>query len=373
MIELLQDVLPWFAAFYLFDALLQVRRGERALAANLFGRIRTFGEGLHLGGLSPAMELLRVCDLPLVPGVRGIHLRSGPAAYDPAVLGPSDFEAMPWPEPDSIKTDRHNVILGPGVVVRTPSPSHARSLAETLRAIAAEPPERRKSTIAGLVAQRSDVAALVASRRRTAPLRIAVAMASAIAFAGWFLAAPVVAFGGEELAAFAMPVVIALLATHALVLGLGAAFLLKDCAGSRTVGLLAPIAIFPPAGAHALAHLTRGRDPGYDAAALAFALLRDAGLESFARRHRARSRIEGDAFRNTDAEAFFAARERAAVRMMEAVGLGADELPLPAMASSDAAGFCPVCEKQYRASFDRCTDCGIAVESFRAAVDAALA
>jgi hypothetical protein len=353
MLELLQDALPWLGALYVAGCLTQLRRGELTLAAPWPGRFRPLGPGLHLLPLLPTAEVIRALDAPVVPGQAHLHLRAGHSRRDPPVLEPGDLEPLPSPPEGGVTVEGAKLRLGPAARLATPSPGHARALAEAL---------------AGGGSVTEDPAAIAPRFARLAVARWALALSSALAFAAWFVLLPVAAYGGATGAPALVPGLVLAAVAHLAVVA-SAAVLLARARVGLGAGLqhLAPVLLFPPGGARALAHVGRDLHPRDDGVLLAASLLRDDALRSFARVRLARLERTRAALGATDAAGWATARAAALGRVLLARGLDERELSAaPAPASADAAAFCPTCEGQFRQGVATCPDCRMDLVGLRA-------
>jgi hypothetical protein len=237
---------------------------------------------------------------------------------------------------------------------------------EELAGLAALPEGERAAVLARAPEARPAVAAVRAVRRRQRPyllaIRCAAALLAATIFAGW----PLAAYGPPAVAAGAGAV---LAATAALVVTIATlAFLMLVACGERT-GRAAASALhllYPVAALHPLSHASRDLYRRFDAMTTCAALLPARAFLALAARELRRAEHSRAATAG-ELDRFWRVRTRALAGLLEATGSSeAEALAAPAPMEG-AAAFCPVCGVQYRPGFERCSDCGVAVQQFGAA------
>lgn len=362
MVELFQDLLPWLVAFYLFDGVVSVRRGQVMIASSWPGRYQVYGRGLWLSSLAPGAEVYCAADAPLVPGARALHVLNGSENYHAVMLGPLDVDALPWPPPADIIRDRTSVLVGGRPVWVAPSEEQAEVLTAQLRALAVAPEEKRAVAVSELASSRFDRNAIVALERELRPHLLGLRVASVLVFLGWFVALPAICFGPLDALRWLVPTLLFLLVLHLEVLVLAWITLKRAGLRSQSLTALLPVALFPPSGARALAHVTRMLYSAQEGCALALALLPAQRKASLLRRRVHRALLEREAFAGHDAAPWFVA----AARALDRVRLeDPPQFRPPTPLGADAALFCPICEAQYRKGFDACSGCGVALQSLK--------
>lgn len=358
MQALLADLLPWVVAFFVLDGLVSLRRGH-LLFVRGGGRRRALGPGLHAAGASPFEEAVAAHDLPFLVTERELLFPEPARRVELAVVCDEDLVALPAAAAAQVARDGRTLRIAGRPVLVAPSPALAEELRAEVAAVAAAPEGARVEAFRRREAARLGIDAARARRLRGRPFRAALRAAAA--------ALAVVLLGLGAAAAYAparapLPAAAVLAAAGALVvLEVALALALGLASGARG-GSVGPALrlLYPVAALHPLAHVTRPLLAGLHPFAVAALLLDRAELVALAGRalrqagiSRARTRPE--------LGAFWDAREAAIAAALAAVGATREEaVALPPLAP-DAAAACPLCGTQYRAGFERCQDCDVAL------------
>jgi hypothetical protein len=349
-VELLAEVLPVLVALYVVDSAMLVRAGQVLFVSGWGGLFEARGPGLRLPGLLPFAEALVGARLPLRASADGVF---APAGRGRERLVP--FDAMP-----EVSAEGALVRLGPGTELAVSPPALAPEVARIVERLRTTRRDRRLARLRRELRRRVDRRSLADARARQARMLPVVRLLSGSTFLAIFLLVPASLVAElprrpHPLAALGVALVL-----YAATLAASTRLLL-DCGvrGRHLLGTLVPLLLFPPAAAHAPSVVLRDLHLGFEPLALARQLLPALALERFERTGRGLSRRDDDTAWDVDA----LVRDLAALR-----GGREGPRPLPARRDASASSFCPSCGTEYRAGFERCSDCGEALVPFAAAV-----
>ena len=349
MHELVQDVLPFLVAFFVADSLAFARAHEWLLVS-AGGAFRLLTGGLQLVGLSPFSQAVGAFDPPV---------RLTPAGLVLTATG----DVLPYETASVVRAEDRVLWIG-SATLKLPSASAARRLASLVEQMRDEAPARRRSRLEAQLAEATDVAALRELREREQPHRRALqwlGLGQGLAIFVLLPAAVATRLGGM-LHPASLLVVIALL--HVAILVIAGRALHARGDGSPVAGALLPIALFPPAGAHAPFLVFRDGYARFDPLVVAGLLLPAAEFRSLARGqlHRLRHAAGQE---TGDDRAWAAAREKALARALVALGTSLEAVMAPPeRADASGASYCPSCGSEYRAGFTTCSECGVPLEAF---------
>lgn len=360
MLALAQDLFPYLVAFYLLDAIANVRRGE-VFFLSAGRQFKTCRSGLRLVGLLPTTEVYAAMDAPPLHADGKLWVLRGAKNYNPVVVTPEDLEEIPLPATTAILADDRRVRLNQRVIVETPTAAHAVAL-RTQLANAVDSPARSQGRAAAM-------AKTLASTREglsaEAPLVSAVRFLSTALFAALFVVLPAIVFVQGPFVLALPHVLTAIGVLHFAVLGTVAVLLAREGASSgRILATLGPLLPLPPLSAHVLSRTRRGRFPEAEAGVLAAVLLSHESFKAFARRELVRI-SESQAVASGALRQAWAARERIWTRLLAEENVRASELLTPSAAAAGTASWCPACGTFYRPGFERCAECGISLQATR--------
>lgn len=358
MHALLVELFPWLVALWVLDGLAQLGRGHLLLVAGPAGRFRLRRAGIHLS-LSPLAEELAAHDLPFLAAGERVALFDPARRAELALVADADLRALPRAALAPVTREGRSVRAAGQVAVAAPTPEWAEVVRSRLEGLA-------RGGGAAPVDPREEVAAARALHARARVWRAALRVVAALLAAAVLVLWPAVAYApgavplapGTLLAAAGLLAVASAALTFAMLLACGERAGRSAAAGLHL--LLVPVAALRP-----LAHGPRSLYRRFGAMAIAAALLPRTDFAALAARELRRARLSRAA---TDAALAPAwdARARELVALLEAVGVPEAEALAPPARAAGAAGWCPLCEAQYRAGFDRCASCGVAAVPFAA-------
>ena len=342
MYQLLADVLPYFAAFYVLDSLAFVAAGE-VLFARRFRLFLADRAGPVLAGLLPTGEVLSAYELP-------VRLSRNEIAFP----GPDGFAPTPW-ETLGLVVREERTVRAAGHSLRTPSPDAAERLATLLVRLREAKAGRREKELDALFDAWSDVAAVRALRTRSRRFARALEILGFVLLAGLFGLIPLGLAGLSPLVPDPAWILLALVPVHGAILVLSW-LTLRGCRFTRSacVSTLGTLVFFPPAAGHVQSLLSRRLYSAFDPMALAAALLPAPAFRDFARERFHRLRLEVA----TDFEDHARLAEGAWRRAVAASGQDVDDvLRPPESGDQTASSYCPLCSTEYRTGFLVCSEC----------------
>ncbi|GHG82472.1 hypothetical protein [Comamonas sp. JC664] len=363
MVELIEDVLPWFAAFFILDAVVQLRRGQVVFNRTGWGRFQLLGSGLHLAGALPFGAALTAYDLPFLPTREGVWVFNPDARETPSVVGANAVSFLSWAALGDIQAEG-TLLKGAGrVLLRARAPGAARTFAADLVRLRDTPADEREAEVDRWLRRRGDVAEAQARWKR---VRLPGALAGvlgtleALVLFGLF---PVLAFVPGAAQEGDWERAVALLGCCHLGTLIAAAWALvrSGTSAGEVTSTLGVLLIYPVYTARAGIHVSRDVLADFEPLACAAVLMPRAGFMRLARRELVRTDESRDATRPLSLTSFWDARSRALTRLLEAAGTSAQEVLAPPAAPTDVAAWCPLCLTEYRSGFPKCADCGIDV------------
>jgi hypothetical protein len=334
-LDLVAEILPVLVALYLVDSVLLVRGAQVLCVSGWQGRFEVRGPGLRWPGLLPTAEAFLAVGLPLRATAEGVLVagRGGDRLVRFETMGPVVVQD------GAVRLDARGELP---VRPRSAAPEVAR-VVERLRTT---PRGRRLAALRRELRRRCDERALAALRQRQlrgAPALKALGVASFVAIFGLVPASlvPELAWRPSPLAAVA--VALALWAATVAV----SVRTLRGCGLGRgpVLSAVLPLLLFPPAAAHAASIVARELYVGFEPLALARLLLAPGEFDRLFRRSASVPAGTAEAW---DVRALVG-------DLLEKQGVR--PAPPPPRHDASAVAFCPSCLAEYRAGFDRCSDC----------------
>jgi hypothetical protein len=362
------QLLAVFALFYLWEGLLFGIPGAVLFTAARRGFRARGCDGTALLPLRPGRIALLAAPLPFRVGAAGVASDIVLRRFGTRNLGESALRAIAFDELAGVEAKRSMLRVGGRAFTRAASAEHAEAAAARLVALGRVTSAGRIDTINASERAASDVAALDA---RVEGTRHAVRWLGAVCDAylsALFLLLPVAIATLDETTALLASLPI-LLTLHGVALGLAcrAHRALRPEARSERFETLLAAALFPP-------HLLRlpqrlflasvgAPRPVVAAAAL---LMGDARL-AFLRRAVADCELAAQRADANDVLARALCELDCTTLREIASQAGVEEADLrrpPVRGDRHSAAYCPVCRAEYRAGFDTCADCGIALVAY---------
>lgn len=363
MNELVADILPWFAAFYVLDAVMQLRRGQLVFTRGVASGFRVLRAGIHAVAFWPTDVAVLAHDLPFLPATDGVYVGDPDARAVSPVLRAESLRRVSWDALADVRAERSTVKAGRTVLFRARSPDAARAVVSDLVALRDTAPEKRPGEFARRLGAAFDVTEVQARWASVkTPLSVTNAFATAEAFL-LFIGLPYVAFVSTAEDRWERAL-LGLLLLHAGTV-VATAWTMRRSGASRTAisNTVLTLAIFPAFASRAGAAAIREAFLGWDPAAIGSVLLpRDSWLRA-ARRECVRLEASAEATRGLGLEAFWSARRQALDAMLVKAGTRRREvLATPDSFSADVSAYCPLCLAEYREHRPACSDCGIPLE-----------
>jgi len=343
VLSLLEDILPFVAAFYLAESFAFVIPGEWLLIAGA-REFRLKGEGLHLAAFWPWARTLSVFEPGWRPGSEGLVLG----------VSPLGDRLIPWHAVSRLTGDRSALVLARDLRLGTPSPQEARILQGRLLRLASA--SNRLEELEKIQTERHDISDL---RRRlevvgrgARPLRVV----QSLLFAVVFVVMPLRVAGLVPIPPAWSLVAGALLWLAALLLGFRLLRALGTSWGDAASALSGAV-LFPPAAMHLSALLERSALAGASPLAAAALLLPQPDLIRHARERQRRLERDQDAADSARLEL------QQLARVVQSRGLELDDVREPPVASEPGvASYCPLCSQEYRPGFGTCAECRVTLE-----------
>jgi|GEM_PF-2312624 len=365
MFELIEDVLPWFAAFFILDAVVQLRRGQVVFNRTGFGHFQLWSSGLRLAGALPFDAALVAYDLPFLPTREGVWVFKPDERVTPPIIDASTVSFLPWASLGDIQSEGMWVKSAKRALLRTRTPRAARMFAADLVRLRDTVADAREAEVERWLQMRCDV---VAAKARWAQVRLPAALAAAFGTLEalvLFAVLPALAFFPEAAQAGDWERSFALLGLSHLgaVIFAGWALVRSGTSAGDVTSMLGVLLLVPPYAARAGVHVLRDALADFEPLGVAAVLLPRAAFLRFARWELVRTDESGNVTRQLGLTGFWDARRRGLERLLEAAGTSVREVLAPPASPPDGAAWCPLCLSEYRPGFTRCADCGIELAS----------
>jgi hypothetical protein len=347
-LDLVAEILPVLVALYLVDSAMLVRTGQVLFVSGWGGVFEALGPGLRLPGLLPFAETVLGASLPLCASADGV-LVPDRGAGERLVR----FDSM-----RAAVADGGAVRLG-GAELKVSPHALAPVVAAIVERLRTTPRQKRLARLRRELRRRVDPRTIGALRSRSGRWLRALRLTSVASFVAIFVLLPASLVPELPRRPSPLAALVVVLVLYAVTLTVAARLLLAcGVRGRRLFAALLPLVLFPPAAAHAPSIVLRELYLGFEPAALARALLPAGALDRFERRAEPPVWRAG-ASGHWDVETL----------VQDLVGRSgrlAEHRPAPSRTDPSAQAFCPRCLAEYRAGFDRCSDCDVELVRFDA-------
>jgi hypothetical protein len=365
MVSFLRDLFPYLVAFYLLDALLYARRGQRILVAPWGRRFSLRAPGLHWIGPSPTAESVAAHSFPGAITSAGVFALRPDLREEPTVWEPFDFEFAPFDALDRLIVEGRELRAGPW---RMPfaSAAAARRWGAVLRELRDTVPAERPRRIREVFRDAADVDAAERLRRchgRFAPL---LRTLSAALFAVVFALLPWSLYSDAVRRPALGPVLLSAGILYAAVVAVSALSLHRCRTPRRDAAwTLLSIVAFPPAAMHVLTTVPRELYVRFEPPTLAALLLPESEAKRLARVEWHRLQAARASSAGSELASFWEMRGEMWRSIWRRHGWTQEEmLAPPHRTDPDAAAYCPLCSLQYARGDGDCADCGVPLKAF---------
>lgn len=363
MYQLLADILPYFLAFYLLDALLWVGPDDLALVRH--GRyFAVQPRGVSLAALLPWSEIIVMSEPPFVVSEQTLYLHPASAPREKGLCGAADLEAAAFETLAPVQAEHTRVRLDNKKSARLSTPAAALQSLALVRRLRKPAGAERLKTLETWFRERSDVKAIQAARQkqgRLLPTQIASTALGVVAFgllpAGLYL-------DHEAFSDKVPQLTLAALLLYGTVLGLSYRMLrARGLPLRQTLGLMLPLFFFPLGAVHALGVVGRSLYADFESPAVAAALAPARSLDNWAGQRAALYAVARERAAGTDRESYWALRQTWLERpLRDNIKRTLARQPT----DDDARAYCPLCLAEYTADPGSCSDCDVPLRPFRA-------
>ncbi|HVE83976.1 MAG TPA: hypothetical protein VND93_14060, partial [Myxococcales bacterium] len=315
MAELLAELFPFLAAFYVAAGVAVVRPFQRVLTSALGRRFDVRGPGLTYLGVAPWREVVSVQAFPLAVAEDAVFRLSPGRSLEPTIIEPSDLERVELeglaPASAGQSWFRPWVLAGKRPLVSASTPKDASRFAALLAAVQAAEAGARVEKAKELLLQASGVEEIRALRAQTRWYALALRVLCPLLLLALFGLLPAVVYL-PELVPVKLERALRLWAVlDGWVVGLAGMMLWRArVPGDELAGLLFQLALFPPATPRALSAVTRAIYARFEPAAVAAALLDERALTAHARRELRRLEFSAERTQSLGLAPFWKARRK---------------------------------------------------------------
>lgn len=372
MTELLVELLPFLAAFYVAAGVVVVRPFQRVLTSALGRAFDLRGPGLTFVGLAPWREVVSVQAFPLAVAERAVYRLDPSRPLEPTILEPGDLQAvelegLPPAKAGTWRFQPH-VMVGDQPVVSAATPAMAARFAAQLGAVQEAAPQERVEKAKKLLQESSDVEALRAVRASVRWHALALRVLCPLLMVVLFGLLPAIVYLPGLLPVKLEPALRLWVVLHGWVVLVTGMMLARGKAPAGEIaGHVMQMAFFPPAAVRALGTATRAIYARFEPAAAAAALLGERALLVCARRELRRLEFSAEKTGSLGLSGFWQARRKIWDRALrEAKTSSQEALAPPERIAGEATRYCPICSSEYRAG-ETCSDCRVPLAAFRGA------
>lgn len=357
MQELLADILPYLAGFYVLELVVSLGR-HHLLFASGGRRFRMMTAGLGALPPWPGAEAIASHGLPLLLDANRLWFADPGRPYAPQVLGADDLCSLELGDMGEVTSDRKRVYAGGKLVAMAPTLESAAALAHRLDSLRRLESGARAASLETALREATDLAALRKMRAAHRAFAPWIQAGAWLLFLLLFAAMPWQVYLAPKLELDLASLALTALGLLAVDGALAAVLLARLGRGPAEIAKrIAPLVLLPFSAIHPLVHLSRELYLRFHWSALAAVLLPRSEFRILARQELRRIALCAD--RAEAAQVLAWEREkrfwaRVLDQLEEPLGpLLAD----PAPADPIAAAYCPLCSASFRAGADRCSDC----------------
>ncbi len=362
---ILQILFPYLIMLYAVDCLLLVRMSHLRFTSRFRGDFNLRRAGFYLAGLLPGSWVIHSQTNSLFATARGLYFRQFPAD-DRRANFHDEYTFIDFDDLGDIRYDDHRVKVNRKWTVRMSSPAAARQAVRSVRKLVDLAQSDRKEEILAALARSMDPEAvrtvIDTGREKLYWLRAL----STLLFINVMIVLPF-ALVYRPMTLFLGTLVSIIAANYLIVLTLALAahwnIFMDDVSGRSH--MILHLILLPVSAMHPVSMLTRELLSGFDHLAAA-AVLAPGTLPSLVREELLRITFSRTGSEPMDYELYWNMREDAVRDLCMKAGLNpADLLEKQGVANNKDESNCPMCGAGYRAGFDTCIDCGIALAAPR--------
>ena len=359
--DILRALFPYLIILYALDCLVLVRMSHLLFTSRLRGSFRLRRAGIYLTGLLPGSWIVHSHSDSIFLTTRGIYFREVPAQENRANFF-DDYTFIDFDDLKSIRQDDLRVRVNGKRTVRMSSSAVARQIvrfAMKLEPLSqAERKEEIRSALSRFMDQDAVREAVAAGQEELYWLRAL----STVLFVNIVIILPF-ALNYRPMALY-LPTLISIIAANyliVLILALAAHWnLFRDDATGR-FHLVLHMILMPVSAMHPVSKLTREVLSPFHHLSTA-SVLAPGDFPGLMREELLRITFSRTGREPKDYEIYWDLREKAVRSLCMKAGLNPIDLLEPRKTMSDENGSqCPMCATEYRAGFETCHDCGIAL------------
>jgi hypothetical protein len=362
MQELLADILPYLAAFYLLELVVSLGR-HHLLFASGGRRFRLMTAGLGALPPWPGAEAIASQGLPLLLDANRLWFADPRRPYAPQVLGADDLCSVELAGMGEVTSDRKRVTAGKELIAVAPTLESAAAMAQRLDSLRRLDSDARAAALETVLREATDLAALRKMRAAQRAFAPWMQVGAWLLFLLLFAAMPWQVYLAPKLELDLASLALMALGLLAVDGALAAALLARM--GRRPAEIakrIAPLVLLPFSAIHPLVHLSRELYLRFHWSALAAVLLPRSEFRTLARQELRRIALCAERAEGTQVLAW--EREKHYwTRVLDQL-----EEPLEPLLAEDpdpadplAVAYCPLCSASFGVGAERCSDCDAAL------------
>jgi len=359
--HILQVLFPYLIILYAMDCLALVRTSHLLFTSRIRGEFRIRRAGLYLTGLLPGTWVIHSHTDSILVTTRGLYFRQF-SVDDRRANFYDEYTFIDFDDLNSIKQDDFQVKINGKRTARMSSHSAARQIVRFGRELAPLTQTEREKEIRTALARSMDMEAARAAVDAALEGLYWLRALSTILFVNIVIVLPF-ALIYRSMALYLGTIVSIIVANYLIVLTLALAAhwnLFRDDAGGR-FHLMLHLILLPVSAMHPVSKLSREILSRFHPLSAA-AVLAPGVLPSLMREELLRITFSRTGREPKDYSMYWNLREEAVRDLCMKAGLNPiDLLEDQGAVDGQDGSLCPMCGTEYRAGFDTCSDCGIAL------------
>ncbi len=368
MIGAVLELLPFVVALYFIECVYWTRPSHLLVKQWPWQALTACRNGLHLGGILPWQEVLRVPERQLLITPEGVFVRQEQALSASSQFDRRDFAFWTYGELEEPSVEANSVRFGRYLNIPLPSKQAAHLFSELLIFLRELPREERARGIETLLKHAYDLRKVSSRRSFVRSLLFPLRSLNTVQFFAIFCLLPLSVFGNSLPWTRSALLLIAFLLLYSLAETFRATRTLRLHGLSVAGKGIAASLVSPPAAIRSTILVSQDLFSDFDYLAIVAATLEISEFRLAARAelyslHTAIHAGDKDPTWRTACQS----RYKALLSLARDLGLDEDDVFAPPTQSGpDALSFCPLCHSEFQMQAGECPDCTINIISYLA-------
>ncbi len=364
---ILEVLFPYIVIIYLLDCISYIKSHHLLFVSHLGKTFRHKEAGLHLVGLLPVSQAIVSHNLPLCFTSKGVYFVPDGQHHKSGIYETKDFHFIPYKDLTIVEADGKAIKINSKVSIKTPSGAIARHIIGFIKDLKVLRPSKRGEKIQSFLANSVDLQEIKALRIAYSNPIFCLQILSSVLFVYTFIVLPLTLYSELYLYIDLFRLLIIMALNYLLILAMtyfAHKKIYSEKVGHRVYSLLS-IILSPFTAIHVLNNLTRDIYARFDYIAVAVELLPSDTFQDLMRKEMYRLIFAKSQEQKGHLVGFWRLKENLLHRLLAETGITVEEiLATPKKQDESATSYCPLCGAEYRAEFDRCSDCGVKLLNF---------